>query len=77
MNTPSNGKISQDIGRLQGKVEGIEVQLERLQTNVSAIKEAIDQAKGGWKTAVWLAGSGGAVGAGVVKVLAWTSGFPK
>ena len=75
--TERNGSIGKDIGRLQGKVEGIEIQLDRLQTSVEGIKTSMDQARGGWKVALMLAGCGGAVGAMVMRYAPWIGGLPK
>ena len=74
MNARPNGSLSKDIGRLQGKVEGIEKQLDQVQITVREIKETIDQAKGGWKVALMIAGCGGAVGALVMRYAPWIGG---
>jgi tetrahydromethanopterin S-methyltransferase subunit B len=61
----SNGEMYQHIGRLseavrllQGSVEGMKADLEAMQTTLS-------EARGGWRTLMWLGGAAGALGVAV------------
>jgi len=51
-----NGNMERDIGRLEGRVEALEICLRDVGGDVKVIRSAFDQAKGGWKTIAVIAG---------------------
>jgi hypothetical protein len=66
----SNAALQRDIGRLEGEVKALartvdqlSEKLEETNRHVSAISSTLAEAKGGWRTLVWLAGVSGSVGA--------------
>jgi predicted nuclease with TOPRIM domain len=81
MTERSREELFQQIGRLQGQVEGLARDIarhceasERLEEKVDRLKSTIDQAKGGWKALSGAAVIGGAVGGFLVKGLAFLKG---
>ncbi len=68
----SDAVLQRDIGRLEGEVKALartvdqlSEKLEETNRHVSAINSTLAEAKGGWRTLVWLAGVSGSVGAGL------------
>ena len=62
--------LQRDIGRLEGEVKALartvdqlSGKLEETNRHVSAINSTLAEAKGGWRTLIWLAGVSGSVGA--------------
>lgn len=66
----SDAALQRDIGRLEGEVKALartvdqlSEKLEETNRHVSAIGSTLAEAKGGWRTLVWLAGVSSSVGA--------------
>jgi hypothetical protein len=66
----TDAALQRDIGRLEGEVKSLVRTVEQLtekleETNekVGEISTTLAEARGGWRTLVWLAGASGAVGA--------------
>lgn len=60
-------EIMRDLGAHGAKIE-------RLERDVAAIRQTLDQTRGSVKMLVGVASVSGAVGAGFVKALAWLKG---
>lgn len=54
-------------GRLEQQVEQLQLDVHSLKENVQAMRDLMEQGRGGWRTLAWLGGAAGAVGGG----LAW------
>ena len=50
-------------GRLEGQVEQLKSDVHNLKENVQAMRDLMEQSKGGWRTLVWLGGMAGTAGA--------------
>lgn len=59
-----------DYGRLEAQVEQLVKDMEEMKANVQAMRNLMEQSKGGWRTLVFLGGLASAVGAAIAWVLA-------
>ena len=76
--------VAQQLGELQGRMVALERcaennrdDMRRLFEDVQAIRTAIDQARGGWKTLMLVGGMAGAIGALVAKLATILGGLPR
>ena len=54
---------AQQLGRHEAKIENLEHLIQQISADVHAMRTSIDQMRGGWKVAIWIAGViGAAVG---------------
>ena len=77
-------EFAQQLGELQGRMQAFEDTMARHEADdrvtrddIKAIRSAIDQAKGGWKTLMLVGGLAGAVGALVAKVIPFLGTLPR
>lgn len=56
---------------LEVRFEGISKDLDQMSADVRAIRELLDQTRGGWKVLVAASGFSGVVGAAIMKVAPW------
>ena len=47
---------AQQLGRHEAKIENLENLIQQIGADVHAMRTSIDQMKGGWKVAIWIAG---------------------
>lgn len=66
-----------DIGRLEGRMNSVESDLQEMKKDVKEILEVMNQAKGGWKTLVIVGTVSGAVGAFLAKFLPFLNAMPR
>lgn len=59
-----------DYGRLEAQVEQLIEDMKGMKANVQAMRDLMEQGKGGWKTLVWLGGLAAAVSSAITWVLA-------
>jgi len=59
-----------DYGRLEAQVEQLVEDMKGMKADVQAMRDLMEQGKGGWKTLVWLGGLAAAVGSAITWVLA-------
>ena len=52
-----------DYGRLEAQVEQLIKDMDTLTTNVQAMRDLMEQSKGGWRTLVFLGGIASTMGA--------------
>ena len=52
-----------DYGALEAQVKRLVTDVEALTASVQAMRDLMEQGKGGWKTLVWLGGVAGSAGA--------------
>jgi hypothetical protein len=57
------------IARLEIKVAHLEVQLTRMSGQLDDVLSALTEARGGWRTLMWLGGAASVVGAAVSYVI--------
>lgn len=56
-------------GRLEQQVEQLQQDVHNLKENVQAMRDLMEQGKGGWRTLAWLGGIAGSIGAGFAWIL--------
>lgn len=56
-----------EYGKLLAQVEHLTDKVDSMEKNVQAMRDLMEQSKGGWRTLVWLGGVAGSVGA----IAAW------
>lgn len=71
------GKHEAHIESLQDQVKHLHSDMEKVMHQLSEIQQTLSEAKGGWKTLMWVAGFSAAVGGVFVKVVSWLNVFPK
>ena len=54
-----------EYGQLEQQVSQLTRDVHTLKENVQAMRDLMEQSKGGWRTLVWLGGIAGTVGAAV------------
>ena len=54
-----------DYGRLEAQVEQLKNDVHALKETVEAMRDMMQQAKGGWRTLMFLSGVAGSIGAGL------------
>jgi hypothetical protein len=64
-----------DLGRMEAEVDNLKQAVLSMSEDVKAIRQTLDEARGGGKVLMWSVGMiGGGVGAGIVKLLAMVKG---
>lgn len=71
------GKHDAQIEALNREVKHLHEDMGRVMQQLTEIQQTLSEAKGGWKTLMWVAGFSAAVGGAFVKVISWLSVFPK
>ena len=62
-----------DYGRLEAQVEQLQNDVHALKETVESMRDMMQQARGGWRTLMFLSGIAGSIGA----ALAWIVGHIK
>jgi hypothetical protein len=77
-------EIHRDLGKHDAQIEALKLQVNRMyedmqqiMSQLTVIQQTLSEAKGGWKTLMWVGGLSAAVGAVLVKALTWLQIFPK
>ena len=65
------------IAVLKTELDHVRKDMDELKFDIKDIKETLQQAKGGWKTLMLVAGISSTVGAFVAKAAPWFGVFPK
>ena len=60
-----------DIGRLEGRMSSVERDLSIMKTDLRCILKTLNEARGGWKTLLLVAGVAGTMGAAASKLLSF------
>jgi len=71
------GKHEAHIEALQEQVKHLHNDMEKVMSQLTEIQATLSEAKGGWKTLMWVAGFSAAMGGFFVKVASWLNVFPK
>ena len=69
--------VAEAMGDLKARMIRVEADQIEMAGDLKAIRSALDQAKGGWKTLMLVGGLAGAVGALVTKVIPFLGGVPR
>ncbi|SKC49150.1 hypothetical protein [Pseudoxanthomonas indica] len=67
-------KLNRDLGRLEGKVEKLDDDVDDLKRMVAEIHQTISEARGGWKTLVVVGTVSSALTTAAIKAIAWLKG---
>lgn len=67
-------EILRELGAHGAKIERLELDVAAIRRDVAAIRETLDQTKGGVRTLIAVGGFSGAFGAALVKGLSWVKG---
>jgi len=62
---------------LENKQDALKIDLDEMKTDLRSIRDTLQQATGGWKTLLLVAGIAGSVGAIAAKVFPWLSIGPR
>lgn len=71
------GKHDAQIESLNREVKHLHEDMGRVMQQLADIQNTLSEAKGGWKTLMWVAGFSAAIGGVIVKVGTWISAMPK
>tara|TARA_B100000959_G_C14858185_1_gene573125 strand:+ start:316 stop:528 length:213 start_codon:yes stop_codon:yes gene_type:complete len=63
--------IDKDIGRLEGRMVSVETDISSMKTDIRCILKTLNEARGGWKTLLLVAGIAGTMGAVASKLLSF------
>lgn len=55
--------VQRDLGKFEAQIEALQESVAKLQGTVEVLAEAIQSAKGGWRTLMWLGGAASVLGA--------------
>lgn len=64
------GQLEGAVKGLDSKVGDLEAKVERMTLKVDNLIEIVTEAKGGWRTVVWLGSIAAAIGSGVTWIVA-------
>lgn len=53
-------------------IDEVRADIARMNAKLDEIIRTLSEAKGGWKTLMWIGGAGGAIGAMLTKAIPWT-----
>lgn len=64
--------MDRDLGRLEGRVEAVQLRLARIEKDMIEVLDTLQQAKGGWRMLILIGGGCAAIGSAVT---AWFTSF--
>lgn len=71
------GKHDAQIESLQREVKHLHEDMGRVMEQLSEIQQTLSEARGGWKTLMWVSGLSAALGGLIVKGLSWFNVLPR
>lgn len=71
------GKHDAQIDALNARVDLLHQDLVKMMEKLSSIENTLSEAKGGWRTLMFVSGMSAAVGGLIVKVATWMQLFPR
>lgn len=71
------GKHDAQIDALQKQIAMLHDDMKRLNETISEIQATLSEARGGWRTLMWIGGAGAAAGAAATKLLTWLLTVPR
>jgi chromosome condensin MukBEF ATPase and DNA-binding subunit MukB len=66
-----------EMGAVGVKLEALEKDVADMKSDLREIRDALNQAKGGWRILMMVSGASGAIGAGIVKFLPFLASLPR
>lgn len=70
-------EVQRDLGRMEAQIAAMCKKLDKLDAAVEAINSTLSEARGGWRTLMWVSGASAAIGGLVAKLLPWLTAAPK
>lgn len=77
-------EIHRDLGKHDAQIEALKEQVNHLHEDMkqvmeqlSGIQQTLSEAKGGWRTLLWISGLSATIGGVVVKVAMWFQAVPR
>lgn len=77
-------EIQRDLGKHDAQIEALQDQVNRLHEDMkkvmdqlSSIQQTLSEAKGGWRTLMWISGLSATIGGAVVKLVTWLQMAPR
>lgn len=61
--------VQRDLGRFEAQIAGISDKLDKLEKQVDAISTTLSEARGGWRTLMWVSGASATVGGLIAKFM--------
>jgi prefoldin subunit 5 len=71
------GKHDAQIDALNARVDLLHQDLVKMMEKLSSIENTLSEAKGGWRTLMFVSGMSAAIGGLIVKVATWMQLFPR
>lgn len=71
------GKHDAQIDALNDRVDMLHQDLQKVMEKLSSIENTLSEAKGGWRTLMFVAGMSAAVGGMIVKIATWLQVLPR
>ena len=79
-----DGEIQRDLGKHEAQIDALErdihlmrAEMKSISDQLATINTTLSEAKGGWKTLMFISGASAAVGGLLVKLLAWLPILPR
>ena len=76
--------VHREIGRHDAQIEALQAQLamhhddmKRMNVTISAIQATLSEARGGWRTLMYIGGASAAAGAVAAKLFSWLMALPR
>jgi chromosome condensin MukBEF ATPase and DNA-binding subunit MukB len=66
-----------EMGAVGVKLEALEKDVADMKSDLREIRDALNQAKGGWRVLMMVSGASGAIGAAIVKFLPFLASLPR
>jgi hypothetical protein len=77
-------EIHRDLGKHDAQIEALKEQVNHLHEDMkqvmeqlSGIQQTLSEAKGGWRTLLWISGLSATIGGVVVKIAMWFQAVPR
>jgi hypothetical protein len=77
-------EIHRDLGKHDAQIEALKEQVNHLHEDMkqvmeqlSSIQQTLSEAKGGWRTLLWISGLSATIGGAVVKIAMWFQAVPR
>jgi hypothetical protein len=65
----SDQEVQRDLGRMEAEIKNLISAVSDLDTKVETINSTLSEAKGGWRTLMWVSGAAGTIGSALTYFL--------
>jgi chromosome condensin MukBEF ATPase and DNA-binding subunit MukB len=69
--------VQRDLGRMESQIETMCSKLDKLEREIETISNTLAEARGGWRTLMWVSGASAAIGGMVAKFAPWLTVGPR